>query len=652
MSAEAPPARGIQRPPVDRAFALTLVLTVLGAAVFMWLSLSRHAAFQSHAFDLGNVDQAVWNTLHGHVLRFTDMQAGHIVYTTRLAIHVEPLLLPIALLYLVHSGPETLLTLQAVVVAAGAVPTYLLARDVLGFRWLGIVFPLAYLFHPSLENLVLDDFHAVALSSCFLLWAALYGFRDRPLPFLAWGVLAASTKEDVGLVVAGLAIVFFAPRRRALFAVATSAAGLAWFLVCLLVIIPHNNPAGHSPYVLRYGYLGRGVQGIVTGAITHPDVVASTLLSVPRLFYLFTLLHPLGLLSLAGLPVLLAGFPAFVINALSADPTMYSGYYQYAAETVPVAVASAVFGIAVIGRGLTRVRARGAKFAMPALALFLFAATLLDTWEFGFTPVANGYIIPHASAHQRLEQRLLGGIPAHAPVAAADEMEPHLSDRFWTYLLPTTHPRNGPPADWLALDASIAGLPVTPRQLHMTAANALAHGYGVSHGVDGILILRRGARDKRIPQSFFKFLYDVPASLPGTSRQFGPLRLTGFVVHPRNGVLNRSRPAIGVDTYWRRTGVVGSDLHIFFALSRVYTGLHPAPDAATVSTDSPAWDWVRPASWPPARTVHAASLPLLPAAFPDGKVDVYVGVAKGVIRGAAVPAGSRLMRLDTIDATW
>jgi uncharacterized membrane protein len=63
------------------------VMTLAYAGTFSWLAVMRHLAFQSHAFDLGNMDQAVWTTLHGMPLRFTDMQVGHSVLTSRFAIH-------------------------------------------------------------------------------------------------------------------------------------------------------------------------------------------------------------------------------------------------------------------------------------------------------------------------------------------------------------------------------------------------------------------------------------------------------------------------------------------------------------------------------------------------------------------------------------
>ncbi|MGH2442940.1 MAG: DUF2079 domain-containing protein, partial [Chloroflexota bacterium] len=311
--------------------AVTFVIAVAFAVLFSWLAVARHQAFQSHAFDLGNMDQAVWNTLHGHLLRFTDMQVGHRVFTSRLAIHVEPLLIPMALLYLIHSGPSTLLITQAVVVCSGAIPAYLLARSVTDRAWLSLVFPLAYLLHPSLQNAMLDDFHAVTMAAAFLLWAIYFAHRLSMAWFGVFAVLAAATKEEAGLLVAMLGV-YLLYRRKGVAATITFFGGIAWFLIAVLIIIPGHNPSGHSPYLSRYSYLGHGLAGIVAAPFRHPHLVLRVLSSHSRLEYLSNLLHSLGFTSLLGLPMLLLSWPVLLINMLSADARMYSGFYQYSAE--------------------------------------------------------------------------------------------------------------------------------------------------------------------------------------------------------------------------------------------------------------------------------------------------------------------------------
>lgn len=622
-------------------------MTLAYAATFSWLAVLRHLAFQSHAFDLGNMDQAVWATLHGMPLHFTDMQVGTDVLTNRLAIHVEPILLPVSLLYLIHSGPETLLVLQAVVVATGSIPAYLLARDVLAGRWLSLVFPAVYLLHPSLQNALVDDFHAVTMSASFLLWALYFLWVDRSGAFVAMGALAASTKEEVALLVALLGLVYLVKRR--VLGGVVALVGLLWFLVALLVIIPHFNPGGHSPYLQRYAYLGNGVGGVLSGIVLHPGVVLQTLISRPRLLYLDMLLDPLGFVSLLGVPVLLLAAPTLALNMLSADPTMYSGFYQYSAEIVPYLVVAAIFGVAAAGRLAARVK-QGAAMRLVLSGLILVAG-VAATINQGFTPISAGYAVPSVGAHQRVEAKLIGLIPPDAVVAAADEIEPHLSDRRTVYLLPTVHPSNGPAAEYIVLDGSIPSRPVQPGTLHAVATWALGHGYGVRAARDGILVLQKG-KTRRLPlPRFFSFMFSPGSRVRPLHLRAGNVELVGVTVHPGYGWINAARPAIEVESYWRVNGRLSAPEQIKFAVSPVYTGHRPSPPPANSFVgDTPTLDWLPMNRWPRRRTVRVASLPLLPPVTRPGKVDVYVrlGCVSQGLPSTTCPSFARPVRLGTV----
>lgn len=628
-------------------YVLLALMTLAFAAVFSWLSLARHAAFQSHAFDLGNMDQAVWNILHGHLFRFTDMEVGHVVLTSRLAIHVEPLLLLFAPLYLLHSGPETLLVAQALVVATGAVPAYLLARHLLGRAWFSLAFPLAYLLHPSLQNVLLDDFHAVALSAAFLLWAMYFFCRSQLVTFGLFAVLAMATKEEVGLVIACLGV-WALVRRHRWTGLLCIVGGIGWFLVSVAIIIPHFNPSGHSPYLARYTYLGHGLTGIVGGAAHHPSLVLRTLGSQARLQYLLVLLHPLGFSSLLAFPVLLIASPVLLINMLSTDATMYSGFYQYSAEIVPVIVVASILGIAWISTRSDTVSRGEMSLLTPVLCCLAVVASLVDSRAYGFTPLASGYLIPTTGSHQRLETNTLALIPPRAVVAAADEIEPHLSDRPWVYLLPTVHPGNGPPAGFIVLDASVPSLPVSPRRLHSVVRSALRHGYGIRSAVDGVLLLRRGTTRRALPAAFYSFMFRRSTAMQAVDVRWGPLLLAGVVIHPRSGETNRARPAIGLETYWRARSRLPPGARIAFHLSPVYTGRHPAYTSAwSTESDSPTWDWRSLPSWPVSRTIRADSLSLLPPADSRGTVDLAISVSGlGPVAGHAV--GGTVLAPDTV----
>ena len=192
--------------------------------VFSWLSIQRHRTLQSNAMDLGYTDQVVWNTLHGRFLQFStyknapiDLPLDQFSRTdVLLAYHVELLLVPISLLYLIYDSPVTLLVLQAVVVGLGALPAFWLARDHLESDWAGLVFALAYLLAPAVGGALLSDFHAVSLTASLLLFAFTFVRARRYVLYFVSIILAILAKEDVPLLVfmLGLYLVVFGKERR------------------------------------------------------------------------------------------------------------------------------------------------------------------------------------------------------------------------------------------------------------------------------------------------------------------------------------------------------------------------------------------------------------------------------------------------------
>jgi hypothetical protein len=431
--------------------------------------------------------------------------------------------------------------------------------------------------------------------------------------------------------------------------------GLGWFFICLLLIIPAENPAGQSPYLSRYSYLGHGLRGVLFSPILHPGLVVKTLVSDARLSYLSDLFHPLAYVSLLGFPIVLLAVPALLINMLSSDPQMFSGYYQYSIEIIPFVIVGAISGVAALSSAGKNRGRRGAGWLAPVLCGMVLVAAAVDSYRFGFTPLASGYIVPSAGPHQRLEAQMLRVIPAEAPVAAADEIEPHLDHRKWIYLLPTVHPGNGPAATDVVLDASIPSQPVEPHTLHAVAVELLRRGYGVRRARDGILVLERGARGKAPGSAFYSFIFPTANSFQHVRARWGSLELVGLSVHPRSGAVNRSRPAIEVEAYWRLLRHVPGGAGIAFQLSPVYSGQHPARTAAWFqSRDSPTLDWLPLRTWPLGRIVKTASLDMVPLANQTGKADVAItvyglGPARSLRGVEPIGASAASVRVASVD---
>ena len=202
--------------------ALLGLLLALFIAWFSWLAVTRHMMFRSGAMDLGYTTQVLWNTLHGRPFIFTtyqnapiDLPLDQFARTDHLfAYHVELLLAPISLLYLIWADPILLLVLQAIGVALGAIPAYLLARRRLASDWAGLAFAGVWLMAPALQGAILSDFHAVTLTASLLMAGLWFLEQRRWALFTVCAALALLAKEDIPLLITFLGV-YVALRRGA-----------------------------------------------------------------------------------------------------------------------------------------------------------------------------------------------------------------------------------------------------------------------------------------------------------------------------------------------------------------------------------------------------------------------------------------------------
>jgi uncharacterized membrane protein len=414
------------------------------AAGFSALSVLRHRAFSTGRFDLGNMVQAVWSTAHGHPLQITGLRGDQI---SRLGAHFDPILAAFAPLWLVWPSPDMLLVAQAVAVALGALPVYWLARKHLGSERAGLGFALAYLIYPPTQWLTLNEFHPVALACPLLLFAIWYLDEGRLLPFAAFALVAATTKEEIALVVAALGIWYALAHRRPLAGAAVVVAGAAVALIAIEVVIPHFNRAGTSSFFTRYSEVGSTPGGIVHTALTDPLKIVTTAFTGRGLTYLAQLALPLGLLVVLAPLALIAAVPELAVNLLSAATNQTSIHFHYTAGLIPVLLAAAVFG---------------AKRIPPRVPVATLVVVIAVGANYLLGPVPLWHYFPggeqlqaHAAdvtEHDRIAARALRLIPPHAVVSATNSLGAHLSARRRVLSFPFLQD-----AQWVAADETAPG---------------------------------------------------------------------------------------------------------------------------------------------------------------------------------------------------
>src|SRR5690348_5063705 len=197
--------------PHTRLFWLAMGLVGLAAAIFsayfIYLHLGRQDAYLTPAEDLGTYSQAIWSILHGPFAHQTicnivsDTNCYSLNGVSRFAIHVEPILLPISLVYLVLPDPKTLLVLQTLVVASGAFPAFWLARLRLRNVRVAVGMAVLYLLYPALQQAEVFDFHAVTLTAALLLFTLYCLYTRRTLWLFVFALLSMACKEEIVLVI-------------------------------------------------------------------------------------------------------------------------------------------------------------------------------------------------------------------------------------------------------------------------------------------------------------------------------------------------------------------------------------------------------------------------------------------------------------------
>jgi uncharacterized membrane protein len=600
------------------------LLIVAYVALLGSLSLRRHQNLRTNALDLGYTDQAVWNTLHGRPFRFsTYLDAAFRLDIpiqefkepgVLLGYHVEPILAAIAPLYLLHNGPETLLWLQTLGIALGAIPLYAIVRHrfelrTVGYasRWLPVGFVLLYLLAPSLQAANLSDFHAVALSPALLLAAFYFLETDRPWAFIVFAFLAAMCKEEIGLLVAMMGLWAAFVRRRWRLGLGTFVAGVGWSLVSVQGIMPHFSGLQSSAFVVRYGQFGDSPVGIARNLIQHPELLVDWLRRPDVARYPIDLWLSSGGLSILYPVALVMALPSVALNAFSSYDWMRSGGGHYSAAIVPFLVIAAAYGtdwLAWQARKWTRGEDRVYKVVSLILVGTGLTVALIHHYQNGVSPWSRRFALEPIAEHARRAEPFIewvNSLPPETPVAVGSNFYPHVGHREQVYLFPTVSD-----AQVILLDTTGPATPVGTGEQAQIVRELLDYAqFGIAESDHGFLLLARDLDQYRLSPSF----YDAFRAEGGTPQapigaDFGGLlRLEGVTWAVRPVV--RPEQVVEITTYWQALSPVEDEIRLVFYFWDQDGNL------VRVQPEEQAANWYPTWLWEPGQTVKV-TLPPLP----------------------------------------
>jgi uncharacterized membrane protein len=484
-----------KRPPISYASCGLLSVIVVYTAFFIAYSLQKHAAFQTTGFDLGNHDQAMWNTLRGKPLAMTTMQN----IPSRWALHFEPILLLLVPIYAAFSFPQTLLILQTVLVALGSVPIFLLARRNLASDLAGLVFATVYLLFPALQAAITFDFHAVAMASTFISFALWFLATRRYRLLVIMALLAMSCKEDISLSVLMMGVYVWLAQRQRRWGVTIIVLSALWFALVNLMVIPATSPTGDNIHLARYDRLGSSMGQLMGNVLLHPVTTLGLMFSDgDRLRYWVRAMMPVAFTAFFDPLTLLMAVPIMAINTLSSYPPNYQlDRFHYSATIVPFITVASINGLARLIR-FAKPKFKHVKpnFLRNALLAMVLLVTLAYQVQFGHTPIGRYFDWPVITEHYHKAEAMLAQIPLQAAVAAQNSLIPHLSQRQWVFILPKLSHRDKQ-ADYVALDMHSSLYPYSFIEAYCGQISEFlaSPDYGLIFADDGLLLFQRDAPD-------------------------------------------------------------------------------------------------------------------------------------------------------------
>lgn len=323
---------------------LVLWLFIMAYIVyFSTLSIMRYKTLYASYYDLGIMNQTVYNTFRslqtGDFSRFLEMtNTIGPEQIKRMAIHNDMLLALLAPFYFILSGPATILVIQTIVLASGALAIYKIGQTIFSKikskDLLALFFSLAYLFYPPVQMTNIFDFHSVTLATGFLLWMFYFFLKGKYIPGFIFFILSLLTKEQIPLTTLffGFYSIYEGRKLKELkkikFGLIIIILSIVWFVLSIKFIIPYFR--GSSHFALGYYSDLKNAFKYIYRTRTYN--------------YLFFLLGPLAFLSFLSPLHFFITAPEFAINILSKSANMTNVIYHYTAVITPFIFISALYG--------------------------------------------------------------------------------------------------------------------------------------------------------------------------------------------------------------------------------------------------------------------------------------------------------------------
>jgi uncharacterized membrane protein len=437
---------------------LVIVAIVIYGIVFSYFSVLKHNVFQSYAWDLGIFNQAFYTTLHNGQLFSYTVELFLNPSGSYFAVHFSPILFLLLPFYAINSSPVTLLVIQSFALSLGALPLYLLAKELLKSNKAGFMLAIAYLLYPALQGANWFDFHSPALLPLLFFSLCYFMVKHRWKLYFPCVLLVLMVQEQAVFVVLLIAAYYFliSGNLKSLFKfnkpliMDAKLASIITVLICIVYYAFSVYVKSYFPINPEYFERYKALQAFsVAGVEGDPILFPLYLLSNPQnAFNALMYDYPLKFLYIIFLfgPLLFIPFKSKLSIGILALLALflfsnYNGYYsigsQYPLYVVPLIFIATIYGLRNFD---FHVKSSILKTMLIVTLLFVVSTSPLspvsDTfskegllWYSSINPEPNENIVSL--------NNLVNVIPPNASVLTQNSIFPHVSSRMNAYVLPS-----------------------------------------------------------------------------------------------------------------------------------------------------------------------------------------------------------------------
>lgn len=406
---------------------LTVIFVVLTGLWFIiftgGMTTLRYLEYASPSMDFGIFSQ-MFHYMAKNLEQLTTCERDTLM--SHFGVHISPVFYLLLPFYLIYQSPITLQIGQAVVVALGLIPLYLLARRFHLRNREIMALSLCYSFYPALSLGCFYDIHENAFLTFFIL-LFLYFIECEKLPgTIISTILIFSVKEDAAIYVAFIALYIIFDKKKYLKGIILLLVSIQYFLFATYLV----NEFGDGESVYLFSNLiydnSDSIFSIIKTVVLNPGYAIQQMFLQNNLLFIFEVLAPLCFLPLLikkWTQVILIG-PFILINLLSDYVYFHDIHYQYVFGNIGILFYLMIVNYSRLSNGYR-------KKVLPLSVVFciLMFVTLISGKMYYLTEIQGDYY----RYRWTTMNKALDKIPEDASVTATTFLVPRLSDHDLLY---------------------------------------------------------------------------------------------------------------------------------------------------------------------------------------------------------------------------